>query len=30
MDADHGLQSLSAGFQFESGSSIRLFDTEHT
>jgi hypothetical protein len=30
MDADHGLQSLSARFQFESSSSIRLFDTEHT
>jgi hypothetical protein len=30
MDADHGLQSLSAKFQFESSSSIRLFNTEHT
>jgi hypothetical protein len=30
MDADHGVQSLSARFQFESSSSIRLFDTKHT
>jgi hypothetical protein len=30
MDADHGLQSLSAKFQSESSRSIRLFDTEQT